>query len=423
MTRFGIFCPPAIGHLNPMAVLASELQRRGHEVIFFGVPDALKKLATLDFGLQEIGVDDYPEGSIDRFYKTLGALTGKAGLKFTIDFIRREMQMLFNEAPAAIRAARIDMLIVDQITAAAGTIADHLDLPFVTVCNAMLINREVGVPPYSTPWSYSDTPLAQVRNRLGNAIADSLTRKLWQDILIQRHRWALSTPKQRDDLYSPLAQLCQLPPSFDFPRKRLPTQFHYIGSFQDPSGQEPIRFPQLAFPFERLDGRPLIYASLGTLQNQRPEIFACIARACAALRVQGVEAQLVISLGNPMAECMELPGNPIVVPFAPHRQVIERSQLVITHAGMNTVLTALGCGVPLVAIPITNEQPGIAARLARTGAGRMIQLGQLDERRLQEAIAAVLTQPSYREQAQRLQADIQQAGGVVRAADVIERVL
>jgi len=104
MTRFGFFCPPAIGHLNPMCALALELQRRGHIVILFGVPDAVAKLANLNLTISEMGTFDYPKGSIDATYRTLGKLTGKAGLEFTIDLFKREAQMLFREAPQAIRA-------------------------------------------------------------------------------------------------------------------------------------------------------------------------------------------------------------------------------------------------------------------------------------------------------------------------------
>ena len=93
----------------------------------------------------------------------------------------------------------------------------------------------------------------------------------------------------------------------------------------------------------------------------------------------------------------------------------------VTHAGMNTILTALGCGVPLVAIPITNEQPGIAARLARTQAGKTLQLDTLDETILRAAISDVLREPSYRDNAQRLQQAIHSSGGVQQAADIIEK--
>jgi len=417
MTRFGLFCPPAVGHLNPMCAIALELQRRGHIVILFGVPDALDKVSGLNLTTVEIGTFDYPKGSVDSAYRTLGKLTGKAGLKFTINFFKRETQMFFREAPQAIHQANIDVLIIDQITSSIATVADYLGLPFVTVCNAMLINREPAVPPYSTHWAYSTTPWARLRNRLGNTLVDFLTRDLWQVIVEQRRHWNLPPYQRREDAYSPLAQVCQLPEAFDLPREHLPAHFHYIGRFQDPSGTEPIAFDNTDFPFERLNGQPLIYASLGTLQNQRPEIFQCIAQSCLTLDVQ-----LVISLGNPKAQSIDLPGNPIIVPFAPHQKLIERSKVVITHAGMNTVLTALGCGVPLVAIPITNEQPGIASRLARTKAGKTLQLSKLNEITLRTAISEVLSESSYRNNAQRLQKIIQASGGVDQVADILEKV-
>lgn len=193
----------------------------------------------------------------------------------------------------------------------------------------------------------------------------------------------------RNDAYSPLAQLCQQPQEFDFPRESLPAHCHYIGQIQDLSKTDPIRLKKISFPFERLDGRPLVYASLGTLQNQRPEIFECLAKACV-----GLDVQLVISLGNPNAQTVELPGKPIVVSYAPQQQLIERAQLVITHAGMNTVLTALSYGVPLLAIPITNDQPGIGARLQRSQAGKTIRLNQLNDTTVHHAIAEIFSQAS-----------------------------
>jgi UDP:flavonoid glycosyltransferase YjiC (YdhE family) len=108
------------------------------------------------------------------------------------------------------------------------------------------------------------------------------------------------------------------------------------------------------------------------------------------------------------------------VPFAPHQKLIERSQVVVTHAGMNTVLTALGCGVPLVAIPITNEQPGIASRLAKTKAGKMLKLSELSETTLRTAIMEVLSESSYRNNAQQMQKIIQESGGVGQVADILE---
>jgi MGT family glycosyltransferase len=413
--RYGLIAPPAIGHLNPMAALALELIRRGHAVVAFTVADGASKLAGLPLEVVTIGAEAFPPGAVEAAYATLGKLSGGAGLRFSVQYFLREQAMLFAELPAALGAAAVDVLLVDQLNPAGGAVAERLGLPFVTIANALPVNREPAVPPYFTGWLPSRRPWLRWRNQLGNALLDRLTAPIWRDL--QERRQALGLPRHRrkEQALSPLLQLAQLPAAFDFPRERLAPHFHYVGRLADPSGQEPLLRQAVPFPWQRLDGRPLVYASLGTLQNGRPELFERIAAACAPLNVQ-----LVISLGNPRHPIPSLPGDPLVVAYAPHQQLIERSALVITHAGLNTTLTALGCGVPVLAIPITNEQPGIAARLAWCGAGRVLPLRRLRVETLRALVAQMLEDPSLRANARRLQAACQAAGGVTAAADWIE---
>jgi zeaxanthin glucosyltransferase len=157
---------------------------------------------------------------------------------------------------------------------------------------------------------------------------------------------------------------------------------------------------------------------MGTLQNKLIGVFENIAEACV-----GLDAQLVIALGggNP-ASLPNLPGSPLVVGYAPQLELLQKATLTITHAGMNTALESLSNGVPMVAIPIANDQPGVAARIAWTGTGEAIALAKLSSSRLQAAIEKVLTQDSYKQNAVRLQTAIRHAGGVSRAADLVERV-
>jgi len=420
MTHFGIFCPGAVGHLNPMCNLGKELLRRGHNVTLFGVPDVKSKIANSGINFYEIGASEFPLGSLDVLYAELGELSGMAGLKFSIRLFTKEAKMWFKDAPSAIKAVGVEVLIVDQVTTVVGTIADYLKLPFITVCNALLINRDVSVPPYFTHWQYQNNLFAKLRNKLGNELLNYLTRPIWDVLVDQRRQWQLPPHKQRDDAYSQLAQICQLPAIFDFPRDNAPKQLHYTGPLQNLAGVEPVSFKHLNFPFERLTGKPLIYASLGTLQNRNWTIFQAIAEACVDLDVQ-----LVISLGNPNQDVskINLAGSPITVAYAPHQQIIDRSTLVITHAGMNTTIGTLSSGIPLVAIPITNEQPGIAARLARTGAGKVVPIAKLTVPKLKAAIVEVLNNPSYRQNAVRIQIAIQESRGVYTAVDIIEKTI
>ena len=115
-----------------------------------------------------------------------------------------------------------------------------------------------------------------------------------------------------------------------------------------------------------------------------------------------------------------MPGNPIVVSYAPQLALLERASVAITHAGMNTALECLTYGVPMVAIPITNDQPGVASRIAWIGAGEIVPLNKLTATKLETALRLVLTQASYRQNALRFKQLIAQSGGVKRAADIIE---
>jgi MGT family glycosyltransferase len=209
-------------------------------------------------------------------------------------------------------------------------------------------------------------------------------------------------------------QLCLQPAEFEYPRDHLPACFHFTGPLTDVSARIAV-----AFPWEKLDGRRLVYASLGTMQNRRKHLFVRIARACAALDVQ-----LVMSLGGGCepGDLGVLPGSPVVVPFAPQLELLKRASLCITHGGMNTTMECLAEGVPMVAIPITNDQPGVAARIAWTGCGEWLHPHGLSVRRLRSLVRKVLEGPGYRQSAQRMRVAILRAGGLKRAADIVEQI-
>jgi MGT family glycosyltransferase len=131
---------------------------------------------------------------------------------------------------------------------------------------------------------------------------------------------------------------------------------------------------------------------------------------------------LVISLGgsfHPDA-LAEFPKGPLIFQTVPQLDLIARARLVITHAGLNTVLESLTHGVPLIGIPITNDQPGVGARLAWSGVGEVIPLRRLTRSRLRTAVQRVLFSPIYAENSVRLRKAISRAGGATRAADIIE---
>jgi zeaxanthin glucosyltransferase len=411
--HFGIVTPPVAGHLHPFGALGREFIRRGHRVTVFHMPDLGPKVEAEGLEFVGIGETICPPGFLGDSLRRIGQLRGLGALRFTISQICRTTEMFLRDAPEAMRVAGVDALLVDQTEPAGGSIAEHLGIPFVTVCNALALNREPEVPPAFSPWRYKTGWAARLRNRAGYAMEDWTMQPVRGILSRFRQEWKLPQLGS-DELFSKLAQISQQPEAFDFPRRELPACFHYVGPLRGPG------LLQVPFPWERLDGRPLIYASLGSLQTGKPEIFRIFAEACA-----GLDVQLVIAHGGALKPCdaAALPGKPVVVAWAPQRELLARAALTISHAGLNTVLDSLSFGVPVIAVPITFEQPAIARRLEWRGAGRAMRLSRLTAAGLGREIENALGRGTYRDGALQVKRSIEQAGGVSRAADLLDRLL
>jgi zeaxanthin glucosyltransferase len=143
------------------------------------------------------------------------------------------------------------------------------------------------------------------------------------------------------------------------------TQFRHTGRFHDGNGRLDVDFP-----WERLTGEPLIYASMGTVQTALANVFRVIATA----GMKRKDFQLVLSVSHylDLKQIGSLPSNTTIVKRAPQLELLKRASVCITHAGMSTVLEALAQCVRQVAIPVTNGQPGVAARIANRKTGLFV---------------------------------------------------
>ncbi len=413
MTHFGIICPPYPGHLNPQSALGRELQKRGHQVTVLQLSDLEEKVHSEGLNFAPVGLSLYEPGLLKKTFEELAKFSGIEALNYSVKFCQLFTEILCQDAPTAISKLGIDALIVDQLEPVGETIAEALSLPLICISCGQAIHRRDDVPPFFTPWLYQTVGWARLRNKVAYWILDRSCQPILKTINSYRQQWQLSSyPNLYAANPTKLAQISQQAPAFDFPIPNLPDNFYYAGPFRNAS---PC---QVSFPYQRLTGQPLIYASLGSVQNTKGNVFRCIAEAC-----QDLDIQLVITHGGGMseAEARTLPGSPLVVEYAPQVEVLSRASLTVTHGGMNTVLDSLSFGVPLVAIPITFEQPGTGARIRWTKTGEVIPVSRLSVTRLKQAIRQVLTDSSYAENAQIVQRSIQKAGGVKRAVDIIEK--
>jgi zeaxanthin glucosyltransferase len=390
-----------------MNALAKALQEQGHRVSYIGTQDGARRARQSGLDYYPVGEEKFSLGSQPKFFNHILAMSPLWAIGYGVKFARTRNEMLFREVPAILKAEGIQALIVDQLEVVGGTIAEYCRIPFVTVCNALPVNAEAGVPPYFTQWGYDGSNFSQHLNAAAYQLMSTLMGSVYRDVIERRRIWGLKCLSGEDQGDSSLAVLSQMVQELDFPRSYLPKCFHYVGPLRNDEDTES------SFPFEKLDGRPIFYASLGTIVNSRRGLFTKISQAC-----EGLEVQLVLAHGGVLSdrEINGLPGSPIVVSYAPQRKIIERSSLCITHGGMNTVLDALGSGVPLVVMPIFGEQPGIAARVKHVGAGVIVDPNDGD---LRETIKKVLSDRGYQQRSAKLRESICNSGGVTKASKLI----
>jgi zeaxanthin glucosyltransferase len=415
MARLGAFCFPGTGHINPMTTLARRLQQRGHKVVIFGIADTEARVKAAGIDFQLIGAAAYPLGTLQKLDRRLSELSGLATFRFTVERVKDTARMILRDGPDVVQNANLDAMLIDEADMG-GTVAEHLGLPFVSIAFFPPLIKDDRIPPFCFGWPAGQDPLSRLRNRLGMRLLSRVAAPIYAVVNQQRRAWNLKPLTHATDALSPLAQITQLPQALEFPTTtKPPANLHYTGPFVDNQQRPPV-----TFPWHRLDGRPLVYASLGTLQNSSETIFRTIAEACA-----GLDVQLVLSLGGGLdpARLGTLAGDPVVVSYAPQLQLLKRAAAVITHAGLNTVLESLAEGVPLVAVPLGNDQPGVAARVAAHGAGIVISRRKLNVSRLRSATQSILEDPQYRTAARRLQTEMRQINGLETAANIVEDAL
>jgi len=405
--KLGFICPNAAGHINPITALARQLQARNHEVVFL-------------YSCGAAGLPFVPGPSDDRIDQTIAEvskLEGEDAFKAGISWIMSQAETILKSLPAIVQANGVDALVIDTVQFYAELGAMRLGMPYIHVSAALHNDYTGGTPLWLYGWPHQTTSAALARNREGvakfvkllqsgnagvRAYAESVGLKIdWED---------------PGSTLSPLASITQVPKAFDFESSYWPSQFHHTGPFHDGKGRQNVDFP-----WERLTGEPLIYASMGTVMNGRVDVFRTIAAAMAEHK----DLQLVLSVGDQVdpEQIGPAPNNAIIVKRAPQLELLKRSSVCITHAGLNTVLEALTQGVPQAAIPVALDQPGVAARIADKKTGVVISLAEFTAEHLSTLLNEVLNNSTYRANARRLQKAIAEANGLSVAADLIEESL
>jgi MGT family glycosyltransferase len=377
--RFLFVVPPLTGHVNPTISVARTLEARGHEVAWVGHPGKVRPL--LPAGERLFVLPEHVDPAHARSVAdTARAARGAAALKFLWEeFLVPLARQMRPGIDAAVTEFAPDVMVVDQQAVAGGLVARGRGIPWAT-----LATTSAGVT----------DPLAALPQ----------VKRWLRDLLAGLEREA-NLPLTDDGELSPRCVIAFTTPALVGPAERFPAHYHFVGpSISDRPETTP-------FPFEALR-RPCVLVSMGTVNAEASERF--YATAIAALR----DCQVILVAPH----ALDAPDNFIIRPYVPQLALLPHVDAVVCHGGHNTTCEALAHGLPLVIAPIKDDQPIVADQVVAAGAGIRVKFGRVGPDELRAAVARVLTEPAFREAAQRVRASFAAAGGAATAASALEEL-
>jgi MGT family glycosyltransferase len=312
------------------------------------------------------------------------------------------------ETRPLVRELRPDAVVSDILTLAPALAAELEHKPWATLVPHLYPPPADGVPPYGM----GGIPAS---GRIGRRLWRVLSRA--ESLGLERGRRELNETRRRvglPDLAYPHGgisrRLCLVGtyPQLELPRT-WPEHVHVTG---------PLMWEPPADEVEPPPGdAPLVLVAPSTSQDSRGKMIAAALRGLAGLPVR------VLATYNrrPPALSLPLPANARVVQWLSYARTMPRADVVVCHAGHGTLVRALACGVPVVAVPVAGDMAENGARLQWAGAGLSLPERLLSPRTLRWVVRRVLEDPSFGARARELAAWTAANDGAERAAALVER--
>ena len=419
---------PGMGHVHPLLPVMHTLQARGHAV-------ALATSRLYQERIEREGIPFYPLGPhyseerLEEFFPLIRYLRLHY-LRVSYDFLHIFMASIPARIPELRQIARVfqpSAVVAGPLTFAAQLFCEQQALPWAVLSPMThFMSPSLHAPPAGFPRVESRPAALRLPYRLGlkGAIyAATALMAPWR-LALNRYRRQLGLPPHADPLspqvVAPSLLMHTCSREYDYNRPDLPPQVHYVG----PSvWDRPMDWQVPSWLAELPPHTPLVYVSLGTVFNTRLSVFRKIIRALGQLDVFGL---VVTGPGCPPDIFSAVPPNVRIESYIPQTALQAepktRPALVISHAGVNTVLTALSDGIPLLCIPLGADQPDNAQRCVDAGAGLRLDRRLLTTARLKRAIHTLLSQPSFTRRAEQMQHTLRRHNGPEEAADLILRL-
>jgi MGT family glycosyltransferase len=416
--------------MNATFALSRKLLARGHRVVYACIPDVETRIRAQGFEYVPIFERVFPRGSLDQQYdseakgKSYGLNEFKARLRGMCELLRDD------EIGHATRDISPDLLLVSSGMPWVGIGAQRTGLPVICFSSTLISVYDPIVPPFGTNIVPGKTPLWRLRTRFD-----------WERMFARRRfrGWAWDISGELNELARDcdfpldkidyrvetwprllLPELVFCPKHFDFPRALRPEGAIFVEASVDTARKDSGR----AWSY-KLDDRPLVYCSLGSVAtikyaSRAAKFFQTVMDAIG----HRPSLQAVVAVGNYLAAGdFTIPENVTLVNEAPQVDILKRASLMIYHGGIGGVKESIFMGVPMLLIPLFYDQAGNAARVIYHHLGERLELGKLTDAEMGRGIDRLLEDPSYSEHVKLMAEKFVDTENRAPSVDVIESVL
>ncbi|WP_166244031.1 macrolide family glycosyltransferase [Paenibacillus turpanensis] len=389
MSKIVFFSIPAYGHTNPTLPVVSELVSSGHQVWYYSFHEFQEKIEST--GTTFISCDEFlPPISEEE-------LNRKVGKDFAalIEMVADTTIALDEKVCTELRAFQPDCIVSDSLCFWGKLFAKKLEIPYICSTTSFAFNKHTAKLMKRSINEIFKMIVAMPRINKKMEMLRSHGYEVESFISIVQNDNETDTIVYTSEKFQPMAETFS-------------NRYAFVG---------PSIWSSSEIFLEEKNGK-VIYISLGTVLNQNKDFYQNCIEAFA-----DSEYVVVMSVGEKTDITLlgQIPKNFIVKNRVDQMAVLKQTDAFITHCGMNSVNESLYYGVPMVLFPLHSEQRVVANRVAELKAG--VLLKRSTPKNLKKAVADVIGDRKYRENAQQLTENLRGAGGAVRAAKVILQVI
>ena len=385
MSKIVFFCIPAHGHTNPTLGVVRELVARGHEVWYYSYNMMRGKIE--EAGAIFVSCDDY---DMEQKLTPKDAVRLGKDLAFSVKVLVDTTLALDDPVIRHMKELKPDCIVADSMAVWGKAVALKLGIPFVSSTTTFAFNQHsakimkqspaqmLGML-FSLPKINKDIKRLQDRGYPVNSFLDIIRNDE------NTHTVVYTSPQ-----FQPCAETFS-------------DRYAFVGPSIRPAAEK----------IEKT-GEKLVYISMGTVNNNMAKLY----RNCIDA-FRDSSCQVILSVGNlvDIQEFADLPENIGVFSHVDQIAVLQQADVFVTHCGMNSVSEGLYFGVPLVMLPQTSEQHGVAARVLQMEAG--VELKKTAPEDIREAVEQVLEDAHYKKNAQMIAEGFRSCAGAKGAADKI----